>query len=139
MELMVSRRMWIGLIAGFALGLVLASLFVPWSGLLFQSMHSPMYSHHNSPIASDNKRDMSYLTDEVAEDRTIWACHFSENSKQSAGRAWDNGFVVQSVHDPNGAGGGCGQDFTGTNAAKHDSCNGHNPIEGCGPKSDHGT
>ncbi len=135
MELMMSRRLWLGLIVGLALGFVLATLFVPWAGLLVQ----PTHSYINSPIASDNKKDMSYLTDEVAEDRTIWACDFSENGKQSAGRAWDNGFVVRTVHDRNGAGGGCSSDYTGTNAAKHDSCNGHNPIEGCGPKSDHGT
>lgn len=139
MELMVSRRLWIGLIVGLALGFVLATLFVPWSGLLVQPTDSPMHSHINSPIASDNHRDLSYLTDEVAEDRTISACDFSENNKKSAGRARDNGFVIKTVHDANGAGGGCSSDFTNTNAGGHDACNGHNPIEGCGPISDHGT
>ncbi len=136
MELMVSRRLWMVLIAAFALSLVLATLFVPWTGLLVQP--TP-HVHINSPIASDNQRDLSYLTDETREDGTIWACDYSENQKKSAGRAFNNTFVARTVHDENGAGGGCTYDFVGTNAGGHDACNGHNPIEGCGPNSKHGT
>jgi len=139
MDLMVSRRLWIGLIAVFALGFMVTTLFVPWADLLIQPTDSPMHSHHKSPIASDNQRDLSYLTSEYRTDDTIWACDHSSNSKKSAGRAFDNGFVIQTVHDANGDGGGCSYDFTNTNAGGHDACNGHNPIEGCGPNSDHGT
>ncbi len=102
MELMVSRRLWMVLIAAFALSLVLATLFAPWTNLLVQPT-PPV--HINSPVASDNQRDLSYLTDETREDGTIWACDYSENQKKSAGRAFNNGFVARTVHDENGAGG----------------------------------
>jgi len=139
MELMVSRRLWIGLIVGFALGFVLATLFVPWAGLLVQPTDSPMHSHMNSPAAARNGLDASYLTDEIREDDAIWACDFTDNGMKSAGRAFDNGFVVQTVHDDNGKGGDCGGEWTNTNAGGHDACNGHNPIQGCYRNSDHGT
>ena len=134
--MMLSRRLWMGLILGIVLGFVLSTLFVPWAGLLVQ----PDHGQHGSPVAADNGKDISYLQDTAAgQDHRILICDHSVNGERAVGRAWNNGNIVQTVYDRDGAGGDCWSEPVGLNAGGHDACLGRAPAIGCGPISDHGS
>lgn len=99
------------LAVGIILGLIVASPFFPYAGVL----HGDWSDHHGSTAWAPNGRDYSLLSNG---DSKLSDCDNSFNDRKSKAYAYDNGRVVATVSD-GASNARCTSKNIGVNASGH--------------------